>query len=96
MDSFGTEAEFNFGKFSETDKKYKSLWGILDLNLRQFMTMFRTSFLICTSFVYFLDCFFGNVLRSRIQQLSFFRVILENIDADQSKCFQLKFEPLAR
>ncbi|XP_028404637.1 alpha-1,6-mannosylglycoprotein 6-beta-N-acetylglucosaminyltransferase A-like [Dendronephthya gigantea] len=40
VDSFGTEAEFNF---KATDSKYKSIWGNLELNLRQFMTMFPHS-----------------------------------------------------
>ena len=42
VDSFGTEAAFNYRKFSEKDSKYHSAWGNLELNLRQFMTMFRT------------------------------------------------------
>ena len=41
VDSFGTEAEFNYKKFSKTNIKYESLWGNLELNLKQFMTMFR-------------------------------------------------------
>ncbi|CAB3987834.1 Hypothetical predicted protein [Paramuricea clavata] len=43
VDSFGTEAEFNYKKFSARDSKYQSQWGNLELNLRQFMTMFPHS-----------------------------------------------------
>ena len=45
VDSFGTEAEYNYKKFSDTDSKYQSIWGNLELNLRQFMTMFRMCYL---------------------------------------------------
>ena len=42
LDSFGTEAEFNYDNY---DGKLipggKSGWARLDLDLRQFMTMFR-------------------------------------------------------
>ncbi|XP_028399780.1 alpha-1,6-mannosylglycoprotein 6-beta-N-acetylglucosaminyltransferase A-like [Dendronephthya gigantea] len=44
LDSFGTEAEFNYIKLVDNDnKKYKSSYGKLSLNLRQFMTMFPHS-----------------------------------------------------
>ena len=92
IDSFGTEAEYNFRKFSETDKRYESLWGNLDLNLRQFMTMFRTlllSFFITYLYFYQLmfDCHASicfqlpsaeTFLKSRKQPFS---LALENIDA---------------
>lgn len=42
LDSFGTEAEFNFKDSSKPSlTKKRSTWGGENLHLRQFMTMFR-------------------------------------------------------
>ena len=41
LDSFGTEAEFNYGLYQGTVPGGRSDWANADLNLRQFFTMFR-------------------------------------------------------
>ncbi|XP_044174948.1 alpha-1,6-mannosylglycoprotein 6-beta-N-acetylglucosaminyltransferase A-like isoform X1 [Acropora millepora] len=43
LDSFGTEAEFNFAEYAFNDQKTKSQWGGADVHLRQIMTMFPHS-----------------------------------------------------
>ncbi|XP_068751792.1 alpha-1,6-mannosylglycoprotein 6-beta-N-acetylglucosaminyltransferase A-like [Montipora capricornis] len=43
LDSFGTDAEFNYGAYSGTLPGGKSIWTVADLNLRQFFTMFPHS-----------------------------------------------------
>lgn len=44
VDSFGTEAEFNFAEYSKPILGGRSPWANADLHLRQIMTMFRKSF----------------------------------------------------
>ena len=41
VDSFGTDAEFNYHGYRKPIPGGPSTWGKLDLDLRQFMTMFR-------------------------------------------------------
>jgi hypothetical protein len=41
VDSFGTNAEFNYHGYRKRIPGGASSWGKLDLDLRQFMTMFR-------------------------------------------------------
>ncbi|KAK3726434.1 hypothetical protein QZH41_014938, partial [Actinostola sp. cb2023] len=43
VDSFGTEAEFNFAEYSQPIPGGRSPWANADLNLRQIMTMFPHS-----------------------------------------------------
>ena len=40
IDSFGTEASFNHAKYARAHKKVTS-WGMNDLHLQQYFTMFR-------------------------------------------------------
>lgn len=41
LDSFGTEAEFNYGAYRGSIPGGRSPWANADLNLRQIFTMFR-------------------------------------------------------
>ena len=41
LDSFGTDAEFNYKHYKEKIPGGRSYWGDLDLQLAQFMTMYR-------------------------------------------------------
>ena len=41
LDSFGTEAEFNYGAYQGVVPGGKSVWAKADLQLRQIFTMFR-------------------------------------------------------
>lgn len=41
LDSFGTDAEFNYKRYKGEIPGGKSPWGDLDLHLAQFMTMYR-------------------------------------------------------
>lgn len=41
VDSFGTDAEFNYKYYPEEIPGGRSSWGDLDLQLAQFMTMYR-------------------------------------------------------
>ena len=41
VDSFGTDAEFNYKYYQEKIPDGRSVWGDLDLQLAQFMTMYR-------------------------------------------------------
>ena len=41
LDSFGTEAEFNYGAYKGLIPGGKSAWAKADLHLRQLFTMFR-------------------------------------------------------
>ncbi|KAK2568382.1 hypothetical protein P5673_007411 [Acropora cervicornis] len=43
LDSFGTEAEFNFAEYAFNDQKTKNPWAGADVHLRQIMTMFPHS-----------------------------------------------------
>ena len=43
VNSFGTDAEFNYHGYKKPIPGGASSWGKLDLDLRQFMTMFRKS-----------------------------------------------------
>ena len=54
VDSFGTDAEFNYHGYRKHIPGGASSWGKLDLDLRQFMTMFR-KFIQFNAFVDFLD-----------------------------------------
>lgn len=60
MDSFGTEAQFNFNQYKEkVDGGSMGAFGRYNLNLRQFQTMFRKIYLcfhsnICVVFYYYL------------------------------------------
>ena len=46
LDSFGTDAEFNYKYYQENIPGGRSVWGDLDLQLAQFMTMYRKSAII--------------------------------------------------
>ena len=46
LDSFGTDAEFNYKYYQEKIPGGRSVWGDLDLQLAQFMTMYRKSAII--------------------------------------------------
>lgn len=41
LDSFGTDAEFNYKHYKGKIPGGRSPWGDIDLQLRQFMTMYR-------------------------------------------------------
>jgi len=41
LDSFGTDAEFNYKHYKQKIPGGRSVWGDLDLHLPQFMTMYR-------------------------------------------------------
>ena len=41
LDSFGTEAEFNYAEYAGLDEKSRSDWANEDVYLQQIMTMFR-------------------------------------------------------
>lgn len=41
LDSFGTDAEFNYKNYKGKIPGGRSPWGDLDLHLQQFMTMYR-------------------------------------------------------
>ena len=41
LDSFGTDAEFNYQYYKEHIPGGRSIWGNLNLLLPQFMTMYR-------------------------------------------------------
>ena len=41
LDSFGTDAEFNYKYYEEDIPGGRSVWGNLNLLLPQFMTMYR-------------------------------------------------------
>lgn len=41
LDSFGTDAEFNYKYYKEKIPGGRSPWGDLDFHLPQFMTMYR-------------------------------------------------------
>ncbi|XP_015747475.1 PREDICTED: alpha-1,6-mannosylglycoprotein 6-beta-N-acetylglucosaminyltransferase A-like [Acropora digitifera] len=43
LDSFGTDAEFNYASYSEPIPGGKSVWAMAELNLRQILTMFPHS-----------------------------------------------------
>ena len=43
LDSFGTDAQFNYPYYKENIPGGRSPWGDLNLRLPQFMTMFRKS-----------------------------------------------------
>ena len=54
LDSFGTDAEFNYKYYEEDIPGGRSVWGNLNLLLPQFMTMYRKYIfsyeMICTVF----------------------------------------------
>ena len=41
LDSFGTDAQFNYGAYEGVIPGEKTAWARADINLRQIMTMFR-------------------------------------------------------
>ena len=41
LDSFGTDAQFNYGAYKGVIPGEKTAWARADINLRQIMTMFR-------------------------------------------------------
>ena len=41
LDSFGTDAQFNYGAYKGGIPGEKTAWARADINLRQIMTMFR-------------------------------------------------------
>lgn len=41
LDSFGTDAEFNYAEYGGLPKEFKTKWANVDVHLRQIMTMFR-------------------------------------------------------
>ena len=56
IDSFGTDAEFNYKFYKEDIPGGRSVWGDLNLLLPQFMTMYRKlhfRILFYQSFTYF-------------------------------------------
>lgn len=52
LDSFGTDAEFNFKRYKEEIRGGRSPWGDLDLHLAQFMTMYREYQVILEIFIF--------------------------------------------
>ena len=41
LDSFGTDAEFNYAEYQGLDEESRSGWANEDVHLQQIMTMFR-------------------------------------------------------
>lgn len=61
LDSFGSDAEFNFAFYKENIPGGRSVWGSLNLLLPQFMTMYRElwfSIILRGYHLFFLVCFF--------------------------------------
>lgn len=61
LDSFGSDAEFNFAFYKENIPGGRSVWGSLNLLLPQFMTMYRElwfSIILRGYQLFFLVCFF--------------------------------------
>ena len=56
MDSFGTEAQFNFNQYKEkVDGGSMGAFGRYNLNLRQFQTMFRKIVSVFSLTLYFVS-----------------------------------------
>ena len=55
VDSFGTDAEFNYHGYRKPIPGGPSTWGKLDLDLRQFMTMFRKLHYVLLLFLFVIE-----------------------------------------